>query len=137
MMAEGARILVAEDNEKLQELVKRALERDGYHVAQAFNGAELGREVSQARPDLIVLDVKLPDADGRDLLSMLKRDPQTAHIPVVVWSGRDPGSDRQIALDLGAEDYVEKGAPSELVSKIERILFRLSEQRRAPERPDA
>jgi CheY-like chemotaxis protein len=129
MMAEGARILVAEDNEKLQALVKRALERDGYHVAQAFNGAELGRQVSQTKPDLIVLDVRLPDADGRDLLSMLKRDPQTAHIPVVVWSGRDPGSDRQIALDLGAEDYVEKGAPSELVSKIERILFRLSERR--------
>ena len=129
MMAEGARILVAEDNEKLQELVKRALEREGYRVAQAFNGAQLGREVLQTRPDLIVLDVKLPDADGRDLLSMLKRDPTTAEIPVVVWSGRDPGSDRQIALDLGAEDYVEKGAPSELVSKIERILFRLNERR--------
>jgi DNA-binding response OmpR family regulator len=127
-MSEGARILVAEDDEKLQELVKRKLEREGYRVAQAFNGAELARAVSQAKPDLIVLDLKLPDADGRDLLSMLKRDPTTAPIPVLVWSGRDPGSDRQIALDLGAEDYVEKGAPSELASKIERILFRLSER---------
>src|SRR5215212_225446 len=127
-MTEGARILVAEDNEKLQQLVKRALERDGYRVDQAFNGVELARAVLQTKPDLIVLDLKLPDADGRDLLSMLKRDPKTAPIPVVVWSGRDPGSDRQIALDLGAEDYVEKGAPSELVSKIERILFRLSER---------
>jgi CheY-like chemotaxis protein len=127
-MAEGARILVAEDNEQLQQLVKRALEREGYRVTQAFNGAELVRAVLQAKPDLIVLDVKLPDADGRDLLSMLKRDPTTAPIPVVMWSGRDPGSDRQIALELGAEDFVEKGAPSELVSKIERILFRLSER---------
>jgi DNA-binding response OmpR family regulator len=127
-MTEGARILVAEDNEKLQQLVKRALERDGYRVDQAFSGVELARAVLQTKPDLIVLDLKLPDADGRDLLSMLKRDPKTASIPVVVWSGRDPGSDRQIALDLGAEDYVEKGAPSELVSKIERILFRLSER---------
>jgi CheY-like chemotaxis protein len=131
-MTEGARILVAEDNVKLQELVKRALERDGYRVAQALNGAELARSVLQTKPDLIVLDVTLPDADGRDLLSMLKRDPRTAPIPVVVWSGRDPGSDRQIALDLGAEDFVEKGAPSELVGKIERILFRLSERQRLP-----
>lgn len=127
-MSAGARILVAEDNEVLQKLVKRSFEREGYVVVQAFSGAELAREVALATPDLIVLDVTLPDADGRDLLAKLKKDPETASIPVIVWSGRDAGSDRRISLELGAEDYVEKGPPSTLVGKIERLLLRLRMQ---------
>jgi two-component system, OmpR family, KDP operon response regulator KdpE len=124
-MAQGATILVAEDNEVLQRLVKQTLECAGYIVVQAFSGAELNREVERAAPDLIVLDIGLPDADGRDILARLKKDPKTTGIPVVVWSGRDTPSDRRIALELGAEDYVEKGPPSRLVGKIERLLLRL------------
>ena len=124
-MAEGVTILVADDNVKLQELVKRSFEREGYAIVQAFTGAELRQALSQVVPDLIVLDVTLPDADGRDLLATLKKEPTTASIPVVVWSGRDAASDRRIAIDLGAEDYVEKGPPSALVAKVERLLLRL------------
>ena len=127
-MAAGARILVAEDNEVLQKLVKRSFEREGYIVAQAHSGAELATELAKATPDLIVLDVGLPDADGRDVLAKLKKDPKTVHIPVLIWSGRDAESDRRIALSLGAEDYVEKGPASELVRKIERLLLRLRMQ---------
>ena len=129
-MSRGARILVADDNEELQALLKRALEREGYLVTQAFTGLDMTREILQTPlPDLVVLDVALPDADGRDLLASLKQDAKTAGIPVVVWSGRDADSDRRIALDLGAEDYVEKGPPSTLVPKIERILLRISQDR--------
>ena len=117
--------MVAEDDEVLQRLVKRILEREGYAVMQATSAAEMTGELAKGIPDLIVLDLGLPDADGRDLLSKLKKDPKTAAIPVVVWSGRDAASDRRIALDLGAEDYVEKGPASELVWKIERLLLRL------------
>jgi len=124
-MSMGARILVAEDDAMLQKLVKRCLEQQGYVVTQATTAAEMKSELSKATPDLIVLDVGLPDADGRDLLSKLKKDPQTRSIPVLVWSGRDAESDRRIALDLGAEDYVEKGEATELVWKIERLLLRL------------
>jgi len=127
-MSAGARILVAEDNEVLQKLAKRSFEREGYIVVQAFTGAELMRELALATPDLIVLDVALPDADGRDLLAKLKKDPETASVPVIVWSGRDAESDRRISLELGAEDYVEKGPPSTLVGKIERLLLRLRMQ---------
>jgi CheY-like chemotaxis protein len=61
-------------------------------------------------------------------LAALKKDPRTMHIPVLVWSAGRNESDRRIALELGAEDYVQKGLPSTLVPKIERILFRLSER---------
>ena len=112
----------------LQKLVKRSFEREGLVVVQAFSGADLARELASATPDLIVLDVALPDADGRDLLAKLKKDPKTASIPVIIWSGRDAGSDRRISLELGAEDYIEKGPPSTLVGKIERLLLRLRMQ---------
>lgn len=127
-MTAPASVLIAEDDKKLQELAKRALERHGYSVTQAFDSTQLWAHLVAAVPDLIVLDVGLPDADGRDILAALKRDPKTSAIPVLVWSGRDGGSERRIALDLGAEDFLEKGPPSELVSKIDRILLRLSER---------
>ena len=121
---------MADDNEELQGLLKRVLEREGYMVSQVFTGFEMTRELfSNPLPDLVVLDIALPDSDGRDLLASLKKDPKTAAIPVVVWSGRDAESDRRIALDLGAEDYVEKGPPSRLVPRIERILLRVKEER--------
>lgn len=124
-MSTGARILVAEDNEVLQGLVKRAFEREGYVVVPAYTAAEMLAEIAREKPDLIVLDVGLPDGDGRDLLATLKKASRTRTIPVVVWSGRDTESDRRIALDLGAEDYLEKGPTSELVGKVERLLLRL------------
>lgn len=128
-MSSGERILVVEDNELVQMMVKLALEKAGYVVSAATNGYDLLQQVTQGTPpDLIVLDVGLPDMDGRDLLAALKKDTRTEGIPVLVWSAGRNESDRRIALELGAEDYVQKGPPSTLVPKIERILFRLSER---------
>lgn len=125
---DGARILVVEDNEPLLKLLRRVLEREGYEVIAAPSGVELMGLVYSSKPDLIVLDVGLPDIDGRDLLASLKKDPKTFSVPVLVWSGRDPDATRRIVLDLGAEDFVEKGPPKTLVSKIERVLLRISER---------
>jgi two-component system KDP operon response regulator KdpE len=124
---DGAKILVVEDNEQLLALLRRALVREGYEVLAAQSGIELMNLVYGSRPDLIILDVGLPGVDGRDLLASLKKDPKTFSIPVIVWSGRDPDTTRRVVLDLGAEDYVEKGPPSTLVPKIERVLLRISE----------
>lgn len=125
--ARAVNVLIAEDDAQLRNLAKRAFERVGFIVSQASTGAELTQLLGLGHPDIIVLDVGLPDTDGRDLLALLKKDPKTAAIPVVVWSGRDIESDRRIALDLGAEDFVEKGVPSALVAKVERVLFRVRE----------
>jgi DNA-binding response OmpR family regulator len=134
--ADQVHVLITDDNAQLRKLLRRALEREGFVVTEAESGTDLLAQLSSHRPDLVVLDIGLPDRDGRDLLSKLKKDPSTAGIPVVVWSGRDPDSDRLIALELGAEDFVEKGPPSELVAKIERILYRVSGRFRAKsERP--
>lgn len=123
-----SKIMVVEDNEMLAALLRRALEREGHEVLLAPSGVEMMKLIYSAKPDLIVLDIGLPDVDGRDLLSSLKKDVRTYAIPVIVWSGRFADSDRAVALGLGAEDYVEKGPPSALVPKIERVLLRLSER---------
>jgi two-component system KDP operon response regulator KdpE len=121
--------MVVEDNDLLLTVLRSALEHAGYDVIAAPSAVDMKRLLESNRPDLIVLDIALPDADGRDLLAAMKRNARTASIPVVVWSGRYADSDRAVVLDLGAEDYVEKGPPAAvLVPKIERVLLRLSER---------
>ena len=120
------RILLADDNEQVQEVVRRLAERHGHTLIRVTTGATVTDTAIHAQPDVIVLDIGFPDADGRDILNSLKTDAKTAHIPVIVWSGRSGHpSDRRISLDLGAEDYVEKGDALLLLRKLERVLLRL------------
>ena len=127
-MTEGRQILLADDDEQVQRAVARVAEKNGYNVIHVTTGADVVSRAIETKPDLIVLDVLLPDADGRELLAELKRDAKTAAIPVLLWSGRYRDSDREIALELGAEDFFEKGPATELETKIERILLRISER---------
>jgi CheY-like chemotaxis protein len=122
----GRRILLADDDEVVQEVVKVVAERRGYSVLPASTGVAALALAASAQPDLIVLDMSFPDADGRDVLRDLKADRRTAHIPVVVWSGGRDGhdSDSKISLDLGAEEYVEKGDAELFLRQLERVLLR-------------
>jgi CheY-like chemotaxis protein len=121
----GRRLLFADDDPSIQRALKRVAEKNGFELVPVLVGSDVYEAAVVQAPDLIVLDIHFPDADGRDVLSRLKADPRTRAIPVVVWSGRDPQSDRRTALDLGAEDYVEKRDASTLMPKIERVLLRL------------
>ena len=86
---------------------------------------------AQLRPDLVVLDIRFPDADGRDLLHQLNQDPITSGIPVIVWSSVQHESVRGTALALGAEDFCRKGRSATLLPKIARVLLRLDQERDA------
>jgi len=122
------RVLLADDNEALQVAVRRVAESRGHQILRATTGATAFTVALEAQPDVIVLDMAFPDADGRDVLRKLKNDARTAHIPVLVWSGRSGHeSDSRISLDLGAEDYVEKSDAQLLLRKLERVLLRLDE----------
>jgi CheY-like chemotaxis protein len=121
------RILLADDDPAVQRAVQRVAAQCGHELVSVTSGAALCLAVAQSMPDLIVLDVTFPDADGRDLLAQLKASPVTRHIPVLVWSARqDRESESRIALSLGAEDYIEKSDAALLMSKIERTLLRLT-----------
>jgi len=124
------RILLADDNRALQEAVRRVAERRGHQLIHATSGALTLSVAIETQPDVIVLDMDFPDADGRDVLRKLKADPRTATIPVVVWSGRHGhDSDGRISLDLGAEDFIEKSDAQLLLQKVERVLLRLDQER--------
>jgi CheY-like chemotaxis protein len=120
--------LLADDNASIQKVVKRVAEKYGHELIQVTEGMAVLAAAASSRPDVIVLDIEFPDADGRDVLARLKADPRTSSIPVVVWSGRKGhDSDSRISLELGAEDYVEKNDAQLLVRKLERVLLRIVE----------
>jgi CheY-like chemotaxis protein len=128
MTIKPCRILLADDDPEVQRAVKRVAAQRGHELVAVTVGAEVCEAAARSIPDLIVLDVTFPDADGRDLLRVLKVDPRTKDIPVLVWSARqDRESESRIALSLGAEDYVEKSNAELLLRKIERTLLRLAE----------
>ncbi|HEY5376184.1 MAG TPA: response regulator [Polyangiaceae bacterium] len=125
-MGNVCRILLADDDPTVQRAALRVATEFGHEVVQVRTGMAVLAITLQQKPDLIVLDISFPDADGRDLLAQLKADVRTAPIPVLVWSARhDHESERRIALSLGAEDYVEKTDAHLLMRKIERLLYRL------------
>ncbi|HVY31438.1 MAG TPA: response regulator [Polyangiaceae bacterium] len=127
-MADHTVVLVVDDDELLQELVKISLEGEGYIVDQALDGAGMWRCLRARKPDLIVLDVLLPDTDGRKLVTALKQEHRFSKIPIVMWTARYRDAERDAALDLGADDFFEKGPPAELEGKIAAILKRFSER---------
>ena len=119
-------ILIADDDELAHDLLGHLAARRGHHIVHAMSGKVVLSAARETQPDLIVLDIGFPDADGRDLLRELKAEASTAHIPVLVWSGRKGNSsDSRVALELGAEDYVEKSDPALFMQKIERVMLRL------------
>lgn len=134
MLGTHGLILIADGDVKLLERVTTLAKGEGYAVQLISQGRAVIPLALKQRPALIVLDVELPDIDGRDLLQLIKRDARLADIPVLVWSGRDYDSDRRIALELGAADYIPKSDTLMLMPKIARILLtakRESEMARA------
>jgi len=101
----GTRILVVDDEPQIQNLLRVALSTAGYEVLPALTGAEALRLAATKAPEAIVLDLGLPDGDGKDVLEQIRTFSQ---VPVIVLSARDREAEKIAALDLGADDYVEK-----------------------------
>ena len=118
-------VLVADDEEHIVEVVRAYLERDGYRVVTAADGAAALELARQARPDLLVLDVMMPCASGFDVLRALRAEGSRA--AVIMLTARDHVIDRVAGLELGADDYVTKPfEPRELVARVGAVLRRLS-----------
>ena len=120
------RILAVDDEPDLLELVEYNLREAGYTVSTAKNGAGALAEVRRARPDLVLLDLMLPDISGTEVCKRLRRDPDTAHIPIVMLTARGQEIDRVVGLELGADDYIVKPfSPRELVLRVGAVLRRM------------
>ncbi len=118
-----ARILAVEDEPDALQLLQFNLKNAGFKVLTAKTGEEALVKARSQQPDLIILDVMLPGVDGLEICKMLRREPKTASIPVVMVTARATEIDRVLGLELGADDYVTKPfSPRELVLRINRLL---------------
>jgi two-component system, OmpR family, response regulator len=121
--SEAVRVLVVDDEPNITDLVGTALRYEGFSVASAANGREALREVERFRPELIVLDVMLPDLDGFDVQRRLGE--QAERIPVLFLTARDATEDKVRGLTIGGDDYVTKPfSLEELIARIRAILRR-------------
>jgi len=116
-------ILVVDDEINVLQLLKFNLSKEGYQVITATSGRDAIRLVGEEKPDLIILDIMLPEMDGYDVLRILKANRQSASIPVIMLSARDEELDKVVGLELGAEDYVTKPfSIRELVARVKAHL---------------
>lgn len=118
-------VLVADDDEDIRELVCMNLEQSGFETLQAPNGLEASRLIKEQTPAAVVLDVMMPGRDGYEVCRLLRADPDTLGIPVLMLTARDLIQDRIVGLQLGADDYVTKPfSPKELVLRVEALVRR-------------
>ena len=121
----GGRVLIVEDEPDIRELLAFHLEREGYHVTRSRTGADALRQVRARLPDLILLDLMLPELGGLDVCRRLRQDPRTASVPIVMLTARGEEVDRILGLELGADDYIVKPfSPKEVVARVRAVLRR-------------
>src|SRR5215472_9148103 len=119
-----ASILVVEDDGQIAELMRDFLEAEGFRVLQAASGRETSEQLERGRPDLVLLDVMLPDESGFEICRRLRRE---STVPVLFLSARDSDADKLRGLGLGGDDYIVKSAtPAEVVARVKAVLRRAS-----------
>ena len=130
--APGPRILVVDDDRRVVELLEIAFTNQGFRVLMAADGDEAIRSVAQDKPDLVVLDVRLPRRSGLDVCEMLRRDHPEFPVPIIVVSAAVETETRLQAFARGADDFLSKPfSPKELVARVRRLLARTTEAREA------
>lgn len=125
-----ARLLMVDDDRKLQKLVREYLESYDYMFHSLYSGAgdQVERALREHEPDLVILDIMLPEKDGLEILRDLRRDPVGRRLPVLMLTARGDETDRIVGLELGADDYLAKPFnPRELLARIRAILRRTRE----------
>jgi DNA-binding response OmpR family regulator len=126
-------ILVIDDEEDLIKLVKYNLEKQGYLVLSAKDGSNGLRLAQNHHPDLIILDIMLPDTDGLDLLRLLRQDQRTSGIPIIMLTAKAEEVDKILGLELGADEYITKPfSIKEFLARV-RALFRMTQRITRPE----
>ncbi|MFC2072631.1 response regulator [Chloroflexota bacterium] len=116
------KILVVDDERKIVDILKAYLERDGYQVITAYDGRSALELARRDSPDLIILDLMIPEVSGWDVCRELRKE---SDVPVIMLTARDDTTDKIIGLELGADDYVTKPFdPKEIISRVRAVLRR-------------
>jgi two-component system, OmpR family, phosphate regulon response regulator PhoB len=119
------RILIVEDEKPIRDMIAFSLRRAGFEVAEAEDAFQARSSIVDRRPDLVLVDWMLPDTSGLELTRALKRDKETADVPIIMLTARAEEQDKVSGLDGGADDYVTKPfSPRELLARINAVLRR-------------
>ena len=119
------RVLVVEDEADVAEMIRYNLGKEGYEVRLAGNGTEALRQVKDARPDVVLLDIMVPHLNGWEICRRLKQDRDTAPIAVIMVTGRAEEGDKVLGFEMGADDYVTKPfSPRELLARVRAVCRR-------------
>ncbi|MCX7967570.1 MAG: response regulator [Armatimonadetes bacterium] len=123
MTPQKVKVLVADDDPAIQELIRLNLEVQGYQVVVASNGVETVRKALSERPDLIILDILMPEMDGYEVMRLLKNSEETSNIPIIVLTAYASDAGALVSWMEGAEGYLAKPFnPDELLMLVERVL---------------
>ena len=118
-----ARILVADDEEPVVRIVATNLELEGYEVIPAYDGAEAWRKIKEEKPDLVILDIMMPEMDGWEVLEKIRSDPELRDTPVIMLTALAQAHDIAKSWEVGADSHLVKPFdPLELVTMVRRLL---------------
>jgi CheY-like chemotaxis protein len=116
-------VLLVEDNEDNRIVYSTILQHFGYRVMEALNGEEGIAKARAEKPDLILMDISIPIIDGWEATQVLKRDPDTKHIPIIALTAHALASDREKAMEVGCDSYLAKPCePKAVVSEVQKFL---------------
>jgi two-component system phosphate regulon response regulator PhoB len=119
------RVLLIEDDRDIVELVRYNLEREGFQVAAAMDGASGLAQIRKTPPDILLLDLMLPKLSGLDICKEIRRDTTLNKLPILMLTARGEEADRVVGLEMGADDYVTKPfSPRELGARVKALLRR-------------
>ncbi len=117
--------LIVDDEPDIVELVRFHLEKEGFQCTDAAEGEAALRRAREQKPDLMILDLMLPGIDGLEVCRMLRKDPSTAHMAIIMLTAKAEEIDRIVGLEMGADDYMVKPfSPRELVARVKAVLRR-------------
>jgi DNA-binding response OmpR family regulator len=117
------RILVVDDDRHIREIITFALSRHHYEVTVIENGSQFQELLIKLMPDLVILDVMMPGLDGYHLFELLRQNPSTHHIPVMIMTAHTEDIYKRISIDLGASEHINKPFhPLELAEKVQALL---------------
>ena len=128
------KILIIEDEKDIAKMLDYNLKKEGFRALSANNGEDGLDMARKEHPDLILLDLMLPEMDGLEVCKVVKNDTKTAHIPIIILTAKAQETDKIVGLELGADDYVTKPfSPRELIARIKAVLRRAKEKDKLPE----
>jgi DNA-binding response OmpR family regulator len=117
------RILVVDDEVNITQILQFSIGAEGFEVLTAQNGEEAIEKARREQPDLIILDIMMPKIDGYEACRILKANPLTRHIPVVLLTAKGREIDKRLGYEVGATDYIVKPfSPNKLIERIHRLL---------------